>query len=182
MIRRATVSVVMSLAFAASSMPALAEMPRAPAALGSNLSSVPLVQVGERRIAPNAVGGGVSVYSGPAYRSASYYGGRRYYGRHYYRPRYYGRGYYRPYYRPYYRGYGYGGDVAAGIVGLGFGLALGSAIAQPRYYHYRPAPAYGGVCRPWTPTWYARCSRFKTFNPRTGYYFYKPGKQRFCPC
>ncbi|PLX37311.1 MAG: hypothetical protein C0606_10865 [Hyphomicrobiales bacterium] len=59
---------------------------------------------------------------------------------------------------------------------LGGVVVLPSVVyrdAPPRYYYDAP--------RPWTPEWYAYCaSKYRTFNPRSGYYFYKPGKQRFC--
>jgi len=143
------------------------------------MSTAPVVKVGENQTSPYLFrGGGPGAYPPPGARTYGpgtriYRGAPRYRGDRYYRSHRYYRG-------PYYRNYRYRNDFAAGALGLGLGFALGNAIAQPRYY--RRAPAYAGACRPWTRTWYARCSRFKTFNPRTGYYFYKPGKRRFCTC
>ncbi len=61
---------------------------------------------------------------------------------------------------------------------------LGGVVVLPSATYYynsdpAPAPAYGP--KPWTSEWYAYCSsKYRTFNPRTGYYYYKPGRQRFC--
>ncbi len=41
------------------------------------------------------------------------------------------------------------------------------------YYRYRP--------RPWTPAWYDYCmSKYRSFNPETGYYRTYSGRLRFC--
>ena len=43
-----------------------------------------------------------------------------------------------------------GGDVAAGLLGgLAVGTIVGSAVAQPRYYYYAPAPVYVPAPRCW---------------------------------
>lgn len=102
---------------------------------------------------------------------------------------YYRRGYgYRRYgHRPYgYRGssfsfsLGFGGPVWGGF-GPGWG---GYYYAPPPVVVYRPAPRVyyrSGGYEPWTPGWYRYCtSKYRTFNPRTGYYYYKVGRQRFC--
>lgn len=77
------------------------------------------------------------------------------------------------------------GAAAAG--GFVAGALVGSALSQPRYYYepapvyVEPAPVYYDRPAPWTPAWYQYCSaRFRTFNPETGYYFYRSGKARFC--
>ncbi len=79
------------------------------------------------------------------------------------------------------------GAAAAG--GFVAGAVIGSALSQPRYYApppayvepVYPAPVYYARPAPWTPEWYRYCStRFRTFNPDTGYYFYRPGQARFC--
>ena len=45
--------------------------------------------------------------------------------------------------------------------------------SQPKVYYKRP--------KAWSRSWYRYCSkRYRTFNPRTGYYFYKPGRKRLC--
>ncbi|MBZ8134627.1 hypothetical protein [Afifella sp. IM 167] len=184
MARRAALSVVLSFAFAASSFPAFAEMPRLPGNTEA-MSTAPIIEVGE--YLPGSSGAvpypppGARTYgpgtrfdgSGPRYRSYNYRDRRYYRSPRYYRSDRYDR-------RRYYRQHRYDGGFTAGALGLGLGFALGNTFAQPRYY--RSAPVYAGVCRPWTQAWYQRCSRFKTFNPRTGYYFYKPGRKRFCSC
>ena len=41
------------------------------------------------------------------------------------------------------------------------------------YYGYRP--------RPWTPEWYDYCmSKYRSFNPETGYYRTYSGRLKFC--
>ena len=101
-------------------------------------------------------------------------------------------GYYRRPYRRYYprRGYyrGYRPRVSAGIfIGAPFafgGYYGGYYAAPPPVVIYRPAPrrAYRrGHYEPWTPGWVSYCrSKYRTFNARTGYYYYKPGRRRFC--
>lgn len=75
------------------------------------------------------------------------------------------------------------GAAAAG--GFVAGAVIGSALAAPRYApppaYVEPGPIYYGPPEPWTPAWYEYCSsKYRTFNPETGYYFYKPGRARFC--
>lgn len=106
------------------------------------------------------------------------------------------RGYHRHdrvYDRGYARGYRHGkhvykndrGDMlAAGAIGLGLGAIIGSAAASPPppppppvYYGpvaYSPPPA-------WSPDWYAYCaSKYRSFNPRTGYFMGYDGRPHFC--
>lgn len=87
-----------------------------------------------------------------------------------------------------------GAAAAAGIFGLAAGAILGSALAQPRYRYYapapvyveppvvyQPAPAYYGRPAPWTPAWYASCdARYRSFNPQTGYFLGYDGQYHFC--
>lgn len=79
-----------------------------------------------------------------------------YYGRGY---RNYGpppRGYYTPRSRTYYR------------------------PAQRRHYA-PPPPVYRGRYAAWSPEWYAYCARkYRSFNPRTGYFLAYSGRYRFC--
>jgi hypothetical protein len=98
---------------------------------------------------------------------------------------------------------GGGGDaVAAGVAGLALGVIAGAAIASPppprRYYYddappvryyeppprrvyYRPAPAYYGGMRPWTPGWYNYCAnRYRTFDPQSGTFVGYDGREHFC--
>ncbi len=76
------------------------------------------------------------------------------------------------------------------ILGLAAGVATTAIIAsaihkekkrkwkrryrqQRVYYRYRP--------RPWTPEWYDYCmSKYRSFNPETGYYRTYSGRYRFC--
>ncbi|MBO9423649.1 BA14K family protein [Labrenzia sp. R4_1] len=88
---------------------------------------------------------------------------------------------------------GNGWGVAAGVAG-GFaaGALVGSALSQPRYagpptYYYaprrvyRPAPVVTYRPAPWTNAWYNYCSsKYRSFNPRTGYYLAYSGNYRFC--
>ncbi|MBB4303563.1 uncharacterized protein YcfJ [Rhodobium orientis] len=98
-----------------------------------------------------------------------------------------------------------GGAIIGGIIGGGRGAARGAAIGggagavggagrssiqwdrvYRRVYNRcmnRAADVgYGGAGpKPWSPAWYDYCSsKYRTFNPDTGYYFYAPGRQRFC--
>ena len=76
-----------------------------------------------------------------------------------------------------------GGRNAAFAIGAFTGLAVG-AIAATRhrtYVHHVPAPVYYGRPAPWTAAWYDYCSaRYRSFNPRTGYFVTYSGKRRFC--
>lgn len=76
-----------------------------------------------------------------------------------------------------------GGRRTAFAVGAITGLAIG-AIATHRhrtYVHHVPAPAYYGRPAPWTAAWYDYCSaRYRSFNPRTGYFVTYSGHRRFC--
>ncbi|WP_244318536.1 BA14K family protein [Roseibium hamelinense] len=83
-----------------------------------------------------------------------------------------------------------GAAIAGGFVA---GAIVGSAISGPRYvapapnYYYAPrrryvapAPVYYRA-QPWTPAWYQYCSaKYRSFNPRTGYYLAYSGQYRFC--
>ena len=117
-----------------------------------------------------------------AYQPVHYRGYRRNYRHRGYRHR----GYRRPAHRTYRRrGAFYGGIVPGIVVGVPF---IGG-VYQPRPY-YAPSRVYRhrpvrrrsyGRHEPWSAGWVRSCSaRYRTFNPRTGYYFYKRGKQRFC--
>ncbi|TLP48622.1 MULTISPECIES: BA14K family protein [Cohaesibacter] len=46
---------------------------------------------------------------------------------------------------------------------------------------YRASPVYSGRPRPWTRAWYRYCSnKYRSFNPRTGYFTTYSGRKRFC--
>jgi len=93
---------------------------------------------------------------------------------------------------------GWRGDaVGAGIAGFAAGAVIGGALAGPAYYpapyYYGPAPVYVEpapvyvapsrvvVYEPWSPRWVEYCgSRYRTFDPRTGYFIGNGGVRRFC--
>ena len=106
-------------------------------------------------------------------------------------------------------GYGLQLVAAAGIIGFAAGAILGGALSGPRYgrgyygdryyddgYYYdqpdvvyveprpvyvRPAPVYRYAVEPWTPEWYSYCeSRYRSFNPDTGYYKGYDGRFHLC--
>ncbi len=99
------------------------------------------------------------------------------------------------YRRGYHGGWGYGGAAVGGLVA---GALIGSALAAPRYYappaYYAPPPVYYAppppryyappvrvFYQPWTPEWYRYCSaRYRSFNPRTGYFLAYSGRYVFC--
>lgn len=69
--------------------------------------------------------------------------------------------------------------IVGGLIGLGAAIVIGSALAQPT--PPRPAPVYAGGPRPWSNDWYAYCaSKYRSFNPRTGYYVTYSGDYAFC--
>jgi len=81
-----------------------------------------------------------------------------------------------------------GAAVAAGIFGFATGAIVGSALTAPRYYapapqpyYYAPKPVYYGLPAPWTPAWYSYCtSKYRSFNPNTGYFLGYDGRYHFC--
>jgi hypothetical protein len=84
------------------------------------------------------------------------------------------------------RGMNRNDDYAAGIMGFLGGMAVGSAldnggripvIRQPPD-RFQPRPV---SLRPWTPAWYRWCdARYRSFDPRSGTYADRNGRQRFC--
>lgn len=70
--------------------------------------------------------------------------------------------------------------IIGGLIGVGAALIIGSAFAQPSQPRtVAAAPAYGP--RPWSNDWYAYCSsKYRSFNPRTGYFVTYSGDHRFC--
>jgi len=85
-----------------------------------------------------------------------------------------------------------GWQVGVGIAsGLAAGALIGSALSQPRYHAapryyapprvYYPAPVVTYRPAPWSPAWYRYCrSKYRSFNPNTGYFLAYSGKYRFC--
>jgi hypothetical protein len=92
---------------------------------------------------------------------------------------------------PYWHGGGWGGPGywSAGLIGLGVGAAIGSALAAPAYVGpppvgYAPPPAYAAAGygpAPWSPEWYDYCGqRYRSFNAHTGYFTGYDGLPHFC--
>ena len=88
----------------------------------------------------------------------------------------------------------HGGAAVAGLFGFAAGAILGSALSQPRYYHYRepvyvapppvvyePSPVYSAYAEPWSPEWYAYCdARYRSFDPASGYFRGYDGHYHLC--
>jgi hypothetical protein len=72
----------------------------------------------------------------------------------------------------------HGDAFAAGL----FGFAAGAMLrAPPPPVIYGPAPVYYARPEPWTQEWYAYCSsRYRSFNPQTGYFLGFDGNYHFC--
>ena len=71
------------------------------------------------------------------------------------------------------------GQIAAGVAGFAIGALVGAAVTTPSYH--APAPVYHGRPAPWTPAWYSYCSsRYRSFNPNTGYFVSYSGHHVFC--
>ena len=77
------------------------------------------------------------------------------------------------------------------LLGLAAGVATTAIVASAihankkrkwRRRHYRPRRVYYRYRpRPWTPEWYDYCmSKYRSFNPETGYYRTYSGRYRFC--
>jgi hypothetical protein len=70
---------------------------------------------------------------------------------------------------------GNGNAIGAGLLGLGIGAVVGSALA-PQTVYVAPAPAYAGPAAygppPWSPAWYRYCRNMHGpyFDPNTGYF------------
>jgi hypothetical protein len=94
----------------------------------------------------------------------------------------------------YHRGGGGGDALAAGLIGLGVGAVIGSALTPREVYvtpppppppraYYGPAAygAYGGPA-PWTGPWYRYCRDLHGpyFDANTGYYQGGDGGVYFC--
>ena len=80
-------------------------------------------------------------------------------------------------------GCGWGCGWGPGLIGLGVGAIVGSALFAPRVYA-GPPPAYGPVAYgppAWSPAWYSYCAQtYRSFNPRTGYFIGPDGHAYFC--
>ena len=80
---------------------------------------------------------------------------------------------------------GNGNAVGAGLLGLGIGAIVGSALT-PQTVYVAPAPAYYGPAAygppPWSPGWYSYCRNLHGpyFNPNTGYFQGADGGWYFC--
>ncbi|MCT4656543.1 MAG: BA14K family protein [Cohaesibacter sp.] len=82
-----------------------------------------------------------------------------------------------------------GGRNAAFAVGAITGLAVGAIATHASshrhngHYHrnYNGHTHHYGRPAPWTAAWYDYCSaRYRSFNPRTGYFITYSGRARFC--
>lgn len=57
----------------------------------------------------------------------------------------------------------------------------GFFTSRTRRYYEPPVVVYRGRYEPWSPEWYAYCSRrYRSFNPRTGYFLGYDGVYHFC--
>jgi hypothetical protein len=85
---------------------------------------------------------------------------------------------------------GHNDAVGAGLLGLGIGAIVGSALTPREVYVVPPPPPrpptyYGPVGyapEPWSPGWsrYCRGMYGPSFNPRTGYFQAADGGWYFC--
>ncbi len=74
-----------------------------------------------------------------------------------------------------------GGRNAAFAFGAITGLAVGAIATHASRPHHAPAPVYYGRPAPWTAAWYDYCTaRYRSFDPRTGYFVTYSGHRRFC--
>ncbi|MFK7791996.1 MAG: BA14K family protein [Devosiaceae bacterium] len=81
-------------------------------------------------------------------------------------------------------------EFVAGAIGFTAGAIVGSAVTQahqPRVVYqtqpvYQPQPVVVHARpAPWTPAWYSYCSsRYRSFNPQTGYFLAYSGNHIFC--
>lgn len=133
---------------------------------------VETVQSRGKRVAP--VGG--PYRGGPRHHGGRHGGGRHH--NHYYRGgRWYGGGWG--------RGWGWGGGYWPGYYGgyYGYGAPVivgAPVVVGPRAVVVAPRGVVK-VRRPWTRAWVRSCSkRFRSFNPRTGYYRTYSGRLVFC--
>jgi hypothetical protein len=144
----------------------------------ASAGSLPIetVQSRGKRIAP--VGG--PYRGGPPHRGGWNGGGRHHHhyhgGRGWGGGRWYGGGW----------GWGWGGGYWPGYYGgyYGYGapVVVGAApvVVAPRAVVVAPRGVVK-VRRPWTRAWYRSCAkRYRSFNPRTGYYRTYSGRLVFC--
>jgi hypothetical protein len=79
-----------------------------------------------------------------------------------------------------------GNAVGAGLLGLGVGVIVGSALTPSTVYVAPPPPPpvyYGVGYGPpaWSPAWYSYCAaRHPTFNAQTGYFYNYSCQPVFC--
>lgn len=80
---------------------------------------------------------------------------------------------------------GNGDAVGAGLLGLGIGAVVGSALTPQTVYVAPSPPDYGPAAYgppPWSPAWYSYCGNLHGpyFNPETGYFQAADGGWYFC--
>jgi hypothetical protein len=80
-----------------------------------------------------------------------------------------------------------GRDVGIALGAAGLFLGLSALASRPGYGdpYYDDGPAYGYSggysAAPWSPAWYDYCSsRYRSFDPRTGYFLGYDGQYHFC--
>jgi len=122
-------------------------------------------------------------FAGGRHHGGPYYGGGNYHHGGGYRPQQHHHHHYHEAKRRSHRR----DAVAAGIIGLGVGAIIGSALARPsapppppRAVYPAPQPVYSGL-EPWSPSWYRYCEqRYRSFNPNTGTFRGFDGQDHFC--
>lgn len=73
-----------------------------------------------------------------------------------------------------------GSDVGLALGAIGLGLGLSALASRPSYGYYAE-PSYNYRPAPWSPAWYDYCfDRYRSFNPRTGYFKGYDGEYHFC--
>jgi hypothetical protein len=81
---------------------------------------------------------------------------------------------------------GDGNALGAGLLGLGIGAIVGSALTPREVYVVPPPPDYYGPVAygppAWTPAWYRYCRSIHGpyFDPRSGYFHAADGGLYFC--
>jgi hypothetical protein len=79
-----------------------------------------------------------------------------------------------------------GDALGAGLLGLGIGAIVGSALTPREVYVVPPPPDYYGPVAygppAWTPAWYRYCRSIHGpyFDPRSGYFQAADGGSYFC--
>jgi hypothetical protein len=77
---------------------------------------------------------------------------------------------------------GSGNALGFGLLGLGIGAILGSALTPTEVYVVSPPDPVGYGPPAWTPAWYRYCRSIHGpyFDPRSGYFAAADGGHYFC--